>query len=85
MRLFPESDFAGGVIHGFHDGERFQADSHVAELLSAGLKPLFYGDSHALQRGTRGADQLHQSCDGAAVGKKLIDDPDMVLRGEKLL
>ena len=85
LRLVAEGDLAGGAVHGIDDGEALQLDALAADQLAALLEALLDGDADALHGGTGLLGQLQQTHQSAAVGKEVVDDEDVVLRGEELL
>ena len=84
LRLLAEPDLTGGRIHGLDDGEALQLDALAADQLAALLEALLDGDADALDGGPGLIGQFQQAHQGAAVGQEIVDDEDMVFRGEEL-
>src|SRR5699024_6625446 len=81
--LFPEGNRPGLRVHGVYDSQRFQPVSQITDDPSADLKSFFNGNAQALYSGSRRLHNGNQSLERAAVGKKIIDDQDMILRAKE--
>ena len=84
VRLGAEGDLAGAGVHRFDDGQRFQLDAAGADQRPAGLEAFLNCDADALDGGAGALGKVEQAQQGAAVGQKVVDDQEVVLRAEEL-
>ena len=72
-------------IHGINHSEGFHPYTEGTDPFQAGLISLFNDNSRPGQLDTCVPDQLDQAHQSSAVGKKIINDQDFVLRTQKFL
>ena len=73
------------IGHGVNDCQGFQADTHIADGLAAGLEAFFDYDSCAFQGCAGFSDDINETKKSASVCEKIVDQKDMILWSEKFL
>ena len=86
-KLFLRTEANGtvAIVHGFHDGERLQLISLLADHLSALLEALFDYNADALNRSARILSDRDQTLQRATIGEKVVDDQYVISFVQKLL
>ena len=72
--LIPENNFAGGIVHRFHNGQTFQVITQIPNHVSTDLETLFDYDAQTFNGGTGAVGNGDQTLQGAAVGQKIVND-----------
>ena len=80
--LISENDFAGFGVKLVHNGEGFKANAFAADDVAAGLEALFNGNTDSLNGGACVFCKVDKTLKGFAVGKKIVDDENMVVGTE---
>lgn len=77
-----KSDFAGLCVELVHNGKGLKVDSLAANEVAAGLKSLFNGNAYSLDGCSGGGHEVDKSVERGAVGKKVVDDKNVVVGAE---
>ena len=82
--LLPELDGASLRVHGIHDGQRLQPVAQVAQNLTANLEALFNDNAQTFHGSAGGLGNGNQTLQGAAIGKKIVDNQKVVVAVQEL-
>ena len=75
----------GIICHGINDSQRFQTDTHIADLLSAVLEALLNYDSGTFESSSGFLYNIDQSEKSTAICKEIINKKYVILRTKELL
>lgn len=65
-------------IHFFNDSKALEIDAFFPQGITASLESFFNTDTNPFDSPASLVDKVHQSFNGTAIGKKIIDDKDMI-------
>ena len=80
-----QSSSRNTMLPGFNNSQRLQIDAGSAQTVAAALEALFHGAADAHQGGAGGGHDVAQTTHGFTVGHEVINDEDLIVRGEPLL